>query len=1029
MFCDLVGSTQMSSQLDPEDLRVLMASYYEAATQALVRFDGHVAQYLGDGLLVYFGYPEAHEDDPQRAVLAGFAILDAVAALNPRTPDERRPQLAARIGIDTGSVVVGESLDKGADVFGQVANIAARVQAVAEPGTIMITNAIHRLISGMFVVEDRGPQSLKGVASPVRLFRVVQPSGVRKGLNTADERGLTPFIGREDELGFLLSRWKLVCDGEGQMVLLLGEAGIGKSRLLVRFRDEIADAAHTWVDCGAAALHQNTPFYAVVDMLQQGFRWRGEQSTDERLNGLEASLESARVKPAEAIPLIAPLLNLPIPPKYPPLTITPERLRKRLLATIVAWALGTARIQPLVIAIEDLHWADPSTLEVIQLLAEQGANAPLLLVCTARPEFRAPWPHRAHHAQLMLNRLNARNVRELVARLTAHAPLATATVEALAERSGGVPLFVEELTRSVLESGAAEPALREIPATLQDSLMARLDRLGKAREVAQVASVIGQEFSWPLLSAVTSLQDQKLDEALRTLADAELLSVQGIAPEASYRFRHALIQDTAYQSLLRSKREQYHRQIAQTLAERFPEIAQAQPHLLAYHYTEANLTKEAIPQWQLAGQQAVQRSANFEAVSHFSKALELLKSVPDSPERFQQELALQLAVGTPLIVTKGFGSYEVGEVYARARDLCRQAGEIPQLFPVMWGLWMFYMARAEHMIARDLAEQCLRLAQKTGDTGFLVQAHHVRGVGLLGAGDFRQALEHLNETLATYDPAQHGSHAYIYGHDPAAVSLIHASWSLWFLGYPDQALKKHAEGLALAQKLSHPYTSATADAFASWLHQFCRNGQTAEELSSAAVTISTEHDFAFYRAMGMIMRGWALTQRAQQSEGIAEMRAGLNAYQVTGAVVLRPAYLSLLAEAYGNAGRAEEGLAVLDEAQKLADKCQEHWWQAELYRLKGELILKRAAEQSGVTNESDAEQCFRQALTVAKAQKAKSLELRAAMSLSLLRLSQSKRAEARHVLEECLGFFTEGFDTSDLVKAKELIGQLQDQYS
>ncbi len=1003
----------------------MVASYHNACTEAVVRFGGYVAQYLGDGLLVYFGYPQAHEDDPHRAVLAGLAILDAVAGLNQHFANQQRPKLAVRLGIHVGSVVVGESGGKGANVFGDVPNVASRVQAVAAPDSLVITAAVHRLVSGMFVVEDQGEQPFKGVENPLRLYRVVEQSGVRGRLAAAAARGLTPFIGREDELRLILHRWDQVRESEGQVILVLGEAGIGKSRLVQRFHEQIVGTPHTWVDCAAAALHQNTPFYAVVDMLHQSFRWRGEQSADERIAGLEASLELAEVKLNEAVPLIAPLLNLPVPAKYPPLAMAPEQQRKRLLATIIAWVLGTARRQPLVIAVEDLHWADPSTLEELQLLADQGARVPLLLICTARPEFHAASPLRAHHTRLGLNPLGKRDLREMVGRIAAGGELAPDTVEALVERSGGVPLFAEELTRAVLESGAAQPALCHIPATLHDSLMERLDRLGGAREVAQVASVIGYEFSWPLLSAVTSLQDEKLEAALRKLTDAELLSVQGIPPEANYRFRHALIQDTAYQSLLKSKREQYHRQIAQTLVERFADRAEAQPQLLAHHYTEANLKREAIPQWQLAGQQAVQRSANFEAVSHFSRALELLKTLPDSPEGFQQELALQLALGTPLIATKGFGSPEVGKVYARARELCQQAGPVPQLFPVLWGLWMFYTARAQHLVARELAEQCLHLAESAGDTGFLVQAHHISGVGLIATGNIAEALEHLEQAIAIYDPRQHGSHAYIFLHDPAAVSLTHLSWALWLLGYPDQALKRAAEGLALAQKLNHPYTSATADAFSAWLHQFRRNGRSVEELASAAVTISTEHDFAFYRAMGIISRGWALTQRTEVSDGIAEMRIGVDAYRVTGAEINRPAFLSLLAEACGNTEKAEEGLSLLAEAQDLADRRQERWWQAELHRLKGELILKPPGAQSSRQNdENEAEECFRQALAVAKAQQAKSLELRAAMSLSRLWLRQSKRSDARHVLEESFAFFTEGFDTPDLLEAKALLGQL-----
>jgi class 3 adenylate cyclase/predicted ATPase len=1024
MFCDLVGSTGIAKQLDPEDWRELAASYLDAVTQAVERFGGYVAKTLGDGLVAYFGYPHAHEDDPHRSILAGLAIIEAVEALNRRSANKPQPTLAVRIGIDNGPVVVSEGDGKGAEVYGNSPNIAARVQTAAEPDTPLITGAVHQLVSGLFVVEDTGEHQLKGVESPLRLFRVLQPSGKRDRLAVATAQGLTPFFGREDELRLLINRWKLAREGEGQVILVVGEAGIGKSRLLQHFAEQIADTPHKWVACGAAALHQNTPFYAISEMLHQCIRARGGQDVKEGLEALEASLAQAGVKLEDGVPLIAPLLNLAVPFRYPPPAMSPEQQRKRLLATITSWALGIARNQLLVIAVEDLHWADPSTVEAIQLVAEQAALAPLMLICTARPEFRAPWPLRAHHTQLTLNRLSARAAHEMVACLAADAALGADTVDALVERSGGVPLFVEELTRAVLESDAAQQAAHHIPATLQDSLMARLDRLGTAREVAQVASVLGHEFSWALLSAVTAMDDEKLEASLRKLEDTELLLVQGIPPEASYRFKHALIQDAAYQSLLRSRRRHYHRRTARILEQRFPEITLAQPELLAHHYTEANLKAQAIPQWQMAGRRAMERSANAEAVSHFTRALELLNTTPTSPERFQQELALQIALGTPLITIKGFGSAEVGAAYGRARELCQQAGESPQVFPVLWGLWMFYMARAEHAVARQLAEQCLHLAKNTGDSGFLVQAHHVTGVGLIAAGRFSQALEHLNQVAALYDPVQHGSHPYIYGHDPAAVSLTHAGWALWFLGYPDQALRKGAEGLALALKFKHPYTSASVDAFVAWLHQFRRNSQIVEELASAALTISTEHDFPFYRAMGIIMRGWARAQRAQKSDGIEQMRAGLEAYHLTGAAVLRPGYLSLLAEGYGNTGRAKEGLGVLAEAQQLADRCQEHWWDAELHRLRGELTLKQADTQGGPQNESEAEQCFRQALSVAQEQKAKSLELRAAMSLSRLWLRQSRRREAKQVLGDVFGFFTEGFDTPDLIEAKTLLERL-----
>ena len=1015
LFCDLVGSTGIASHLDPEDWREMVASYHTAATEVVTRFGGHVAQYLGDGLLVYFGYPQAHEDDAQRAALAGLAILQAIAALNERGASQRRPSLAARIGIDTGAVVVGENTGRGANVFGDVPNVASRVQSAAAPDTVMITAAVHRLLSGLFVVEDQGEQLLKGIEHPLRLYRVIRPSGRRGRL--AGARGLTPFVGREDELRAFFNRWEQAREGEGQVILVVGEPGIGKSRLVQRFREQIAGTPHTWLDCAAAALQQNTPFYAITDMLQQGIR--GDQSAEERIARIEKSLEQAGMKLNEAVPLIVPLMNLAVPPKYPPLTMTPEQQRRRLLATIVGWALGSARIQPLVIVIEDLHWADPSTLEAIQLLAEQGPTAPLLLICTARPEFRAPWPLRAHHAQLTLNRLSQRSVREMVARLAERIALAADTVDAVVERSGGVPLFVEELTRSVLESGDGEPVLREIPASLHDSLLARLDRLGDAREVAQVASVIGHEFSWELLSAVVGMDDEKLEAALRKLADSEMVFVQGIPPDANYRFRHALIQDAAYQSLLRGKRQQYHRQIAQALEQRQARTAEAQPELLAHHYTEADLKMQAISQLLMAGQNAVQRSANAEAVSHLTQALEMLKTLPESPERDQQELTLQITLGVPLMLTKGYAAPEVEKVYSRARELYQKVGESPQFFPVLFGLWAFYSVRAEYNTARELGQQLVSLAQSAQDPALLIEAHTARGNTLCFLGELIPARGHLEQAIALYDRQLHRSHAFMYGQDPGVHSLSFATLDLWLLGYPDQARKRSLEAFALAQELSHPYSLAFALIHVLYIHRFSWEVKATQERAKELSALSTEHGFPIPLAVSAAHQGWALAEQGLAEQGILQIRQGINTWRATGSTLyFQPFLLGMLAEAHGKGGLTEEGLTALGEALAIVNKTGERFWEAELYRLKGELTLQQGSQ---FKVQDEAEECFRTAIDIARRQNTKSLELRAVMSLSRLWEHRGKKAQTCQMLAEIYGWFTEGFDTADLKEAKTLL--------
>src|SRR5216683_539866 len=777
LFCDLVGSTGIAAQLDPEEWRETVAGYQRAVADAITRFGGHVAKYLGDGVMAFFGYPEAHDNDAERAARAGLAILDAIAKLNEQSG---RQKLSARVGIDSGAVVVGAGAGKEADVFGDAPNIAARVEAAAEPGTVMITDAVHRLVSGLFVVEDRGAQPLKGIERPTQLYRVIRPRGVRGRLGAAaSAHGLTPFVGREDELRSLMNRWERVLDGEGQVALIIGEAGIGKSRLLRRFHEQIRGTPHTWVEAATAPFFQNTPFYSISELLRQLVALRGDQA-DGQFPQLASRLTSAGVKPAEAIPLIAPLLNLPLSAKYPPSSLSPEQQRRLLLATLVEWVLGAARVQPFVIVIEDLHWADPSTLELIQLLAEQGATARLLLLYTTRPEFRAEWPLRAHHTQITLNRLSARNVRTMVEEVAAGKALSGATIATVVERTGGVPLFVEELTRAVLESGDARLTAHQIPVTLHDSLMARLDRLGPAKEVAQVGAVIGGAFSYELLHAVYPIAEENLRSALRKVADAELIYVRGIPPDATYQFKHALIRDTAYEALLRSRRHELHQRIAHTLEERFPDTASLAPELLAHHCTEAGLVVQAVRYWRRAGRRAIERTANVEAIAQLSKGLELARTLPASSERLTEEVKLQIALITPLIATKGYTAPEVERACNRALEQCQQLEEAPQLFTILGGLNSIYYNRGELEISLELARRMLRLAESRRNPVLLLWGHYALGFTLQSQGAFKAARGHLEQSIAYYDARKGGTYGYVQDPGPhglsAAVSCRSLAW-------------------------------------------------------------------------------------------------------------------------------------------------------------------------------------------------------------------------------------------------------------
>jgi predicted ATPase len=702
------------------------------------------------------------------------------------------------------------------------------------------------------------------------------------------------------------------------------------------------------------------------------------------------------------------------------------------------------------LAVEDLHWADPSTLEFLGLLSDQVPTARLLVLVTARPEFRPPWPAWSYLTQLTLRRLAPKQAAVMVQKVTGGKSLPAEVLHQVVAKTDGVPLFVEELTKTVVESGWLReadghyeltgplPSLA-IPATLQDSLMARLDRLSTVREVAQVGATLGREFSYELLQAVALVDEARLQQALGKLVEAEILYQRGLGPQARYLFKHALIQDAAYQSLLKSTRQQYHLQIAQALEDRFPETREIQPELLAHHYTEAGLIAQAIPYWQQAGQRAIGRSAHVEAIAHLTRGLELLTTLPDTPERIPQELLLQITLGVSLIASRGWAAPEVGKVYTRAQELCREMGETPQLFPVLWGLWVFYFVGAEHKTARELGEHCLSLAQRQRDPALLVEAHTALGSTLFFLGEFAPARAHEEQAAAFYDPQQHHSLASLYGGtDPGVICLSYAAWALCFLGYPDQALKRAHDTLTLAQGLAHPFSMGMALNHAAWLHQHRREGQLTQERAEAAIVLANEQGFPYWVAEGTILRGWALAEQGRGEEGIVQVRQGLAAYRATGAELAWTNWLALLAGAYWKVGQAEEGLSVLAEALIAVDKSGERFYEAELYRLKGELTLQKFQVSSSKFQvppspqpltpnpqaEAEAQACFHKAIEIAHRQQAKLLELRAVTSLSRLWQQQGKREDARQMLAEIYNWFTEGFGTKDLQEAQALLQEL-----
>ena len=1034
MFCDLVGSTALSEQLDPEDLQTVVRTYQEISAQVIERYEGYIAQYLGDGLLVYFGYPAAHEDDAARAIRAGLEIVTALDQAHSQFPQP----VQVRVGIHTGPVVVGQ-MGGGSRheqlVLGETPNIAARVQGKAAPDEVVISAATQRMVTGLFETADRGLHDLKGISTPHSLYRVTAESAAQSRFDVAVGAGLTPLVGREEELALLRRQWERAQDGEGQVVLLSGEPGIGKSRLVQELKEQLASEGAARIEFHCSPYHQNSTLYPVIEHLQRMLQFDATDAPATKLEKLSQTLAGYHFPQQDTVPLMAALLSLPSPEGYAPLTLSPPRQKQKTQAALVSWLLEETERHAVYSPWEDLHWADPSTLEVLTLMIQQAPTARLYLLLTFRPEFTSPWGTHSHLSQLTLSRLGRGQGAEMVARVTNAKALPAEVLEQIVAKTDGVPLFVEELTKTVLESGLVQevnghyeltgplPPLA-IPSTLQDSLMARLDRLATVREIAQLGAILGREFSYTLIQAVSPLDEEALQQGLKQLVEAELVYQRGLLPQAIYLFKHALIQDTAYQSLLKSTRQHLHQQVAQVLEEQFAETTKTQPELVAHHYTEAGLGAQAIPYWQRAGERALQRSASAEAINHLTTGLELAETLPDTMERAQQELALLIAVGAPLQATKGWAAAEIQNVYTRARELCRQIGESPQVFPMMWGLWVSHYIRAELQTAKELGEQLIRLAQSAEDPVLLLEAHHAQWSVLLNLGELTQAREHYEQGFALYDPEQHRALAFLYGgHDAGCCALSFGSTVLWLLGYPDQARKRSEEAVTLAREISHPTSLAVTLFFAARLHQLCREDQLAQELAQAGIALSDEQGFGLTLAWARVIQGWTLAEQGQLADGIAQIRQGDAAYRATGAEMGRSHHLALLAQEDGKAQQPEEGLAVVAEALDFVGQTGETFYEAELHRLKGELTLQ-ATTGSPDSRTQAALDCFQQARNVARSQQAKSLELRAATSLAHLWQRQGKKEDAHQLLSEIYNWFTEGFDTADLKDAKALLAEL-----
>jgi predicted ATPase/class 3 adenylate cyclase len=1034
LFCDLVGSTQLSGQLDPEDLRAVVRAYQEAAAEVIQHYAGHIAQYLGDGLLVYFGYPTAHEDDTRRAVHTGLGIVQAIAALNTRLTAQYGVQLAVRLGIHTGPVVVGvigsgerhEHL-----ALGETPNIAARLQNLAPANTVVLSAATARLVQGAFALEELGTHTLHGVAEPMTISRV-------RGLLATpshDEEFVTAtaplLVGRDEEVGLLRRRWEQSKAGHGQVVLLSGEAGIGKSALVEALRAQVRAEGLPRMAFRCSPYHTNSALYPVITHLEHLLQLAPDDPPATKLAKLEEGLRPSGLPLAEVVPLLAGLLSVPLPAeRYAPLTLTPQQQKQQTLDALVAWLAAEAERQPALVAWEDLHWADPTTLETLGLVLDQAPTSPMLHVLTYRPEFSPPWPPRSHITPLVLNRLERPQAEAVIAQRASYKKLPAEVVQHIVAKTDGVPLYVEELTKMLLASALLREEADQyvltgplrtvaIPDTLQDALMARLDQLQMAKEVAQLGAVLGREFGYELLQAIAPQDEDTLQAGLAQLVAAELLYQRGRPPRARYIFKHALIQDAAYASLLKSTRQQVHRQIAQILETQFTTLVETQPELLAQHYTAAGCAEQAVVYWQRAGQQASDRSANLEAISHITTGIELLTTLPETPERTQHAVTLYIALGAALQMAKGYAAPEVEHAYIQARALCQQVGETLELVPVLFGLWRFYLVRPQLHTARELGETLLRLAQRAEDSALAFVAHYALGVTWCFLAALPAARQHLEEGIARYAPDQRRAPVFRIGHDQGVGCGAFAAIVLWLLGSPEQALARLNDALALAHELSHPFSLAFAQSMAAWVSQLRRDVPAAHVHAEAAVTLSTAQGFPLWAALGTSLRGWALAMQGQGEAGTAQARQGIAAWQATGAVLYVPYLCTVLADVCAQLGHTDDGLQALAEAHTLVEQHEERYWEAEVCRLRGVLLLRQPG-----TPQAEAEAWLQRALDVARRQEAKSLELRAAMSLARLWQQQGKRAEGYELLAPIYGWFTEGFDTADLQEAKALLEEL-----
>jgi class 3 adenylate cyclase/predicted ATPase len=1026
MICDLVGSTALSARLDPEDMRVVIDAYHAACARITRTYDGFLAEFRGDGILAYFGHPIAHEDDAERTVRAGLDIIAAVAQLETRAGK----LLAVRIGIASGLVVVGDLSREGAlrerAVVGETPNLAAHLQTLAEPGTIVLAASTRRLLGDLFRLRDLGRHEVKGIAEPLAAWAVEGVSASESRFEAVRAARLTDFIGREDELDFLLERQRLAWKGEGQIVLISGEPGIGKSRLAAALAERIAGAPHTRLRYQCSHYHTNSALRPFIAQLERAAGFKADDTSEQRLDKLEALLAMSASRIAGVAPLFAALLSIPLGERYPPLALSPTQQRRRTLAALLDQFEGLARRQPILLSFEDVHWADATSLELLDLTVERMRQLPVLALFTLRPEFEPPWVGLPNVGTLTLGRLDRHDVENIVARVTGGRVLPPEVMKQIVAKTDGNPLFVEELTKTVLEAGIlvedAEgyringplPPLA-IPATLHDSLMARLDRLAAVKEIGQVGAAIGREFSYSLLRALVERDETALKNALAQLEDAELVFRRGDPPEAIYSFKHALVQEAAYENMLKSRRQVLHLRIAETLRDRFQTTAEAQPEVVAHHFTQAGLSEPAIEWWVKAGDRALDRSANNEAIAHLEKAISLAEGLADGPAQRLLRLRLQTTYGHALLHGRGHSQPETIAVFARARQLAAGIEDVVARFSAYYGMWMGSFVRADLAPMREVAVLSLRDARHSPGSPAAGRALHVYGVTCWFQGDYAGARTHLEQALAAYDHERDHRLAPRFVFDDRVVTTGWLAVVVWALGEVDQAIHLLDSALSLARQSGHLPTIAWVHAYRCRFAGICRKPGLARLHAEEVLRLAREHGLPMRLADGSFYHGWA-RWCAGDGDGEAAMREGLALWNEMHYRLFAPLTGTLLAECEAEAGRAEVGLATLDAQLAAIEQTGERWFDAEVHRVRGKLLLKQRRPDVAA-----AEAAFMRAIEIARSQQTRIFELRAALSLAKLYQTTGRHQVASELLVPALVGFNAGPEVPEVQEAQRLL--------